>query len=143
MFTTLHLMFETQYNELALAVDEIAERIRALGFAAPGSYAAYAGVVVDSLEADDVPIAEDMIRQLAEGQETLLRTAREVFPTAEAGNDNDSRSADPAHAVAREECLDAPQHDWMIFPIGFNGRAAHTARPKFCLRLGAAGAFWL
>ena len=86
MFNTLHLMFETQYNELALAVDEIAERIRALGFAAPGSYAAYAEL--SSIpEADDVPIAEDMIRQLAEGQETVVRTAREVFLTAEAGND--------------------------------------------------------
>lgn len=86
MFNTLHLMFETQYNELALAVDEIAERIRALGFAAPGSYAAYAKL--SSIpEAEDVPIAEDMIRQLAEGQETVVRTAREVFPTAEAGND--------------------------------------------------------
>lgn len=86
MFNTLHLMFETQYNELALAVDEIAERIRALGFAAPGSYAAYAEL--SSIpEADYVPIAEDMIRQLAEGQETVVRTAREVFPTAEAGND--------------------------------------------------------
>ncbi|MBT5571063.1 MAG: DNA starvation/stationary phase protection protein [Alphaproteobacteria bacterium] len=86
MFNTLHLMFETQYNELALAVDEIAERIRALGFAAPGSYAAYAEL--SSIpEANDVPVAEDMIRQLAEGQETVVRTAREVFPTAEAGSD--------------------------------------------------------
>lgn len=86
MFNTLHLMFETQYNELALAVDEIAERIRALGFAAPGSYAAYAKL--SSIpEAEDVPVAEDMIRQLAEAQETVVRTAREVFPTAEAGHD--------------------------------------------------------
>jgi starvation-inducible DNA-binding protein len=67
-------------------VDMIAERIRALGFAAPGSYAAYAAL--SSIpEATDVPSAEDMIRQLAEGQETVVRTAREVFPVAEAGND--------------------------------------------------------
>jgi len=86
MFNTLHLMFETQYNELALAVDEIAEHIRALGFAAPGSYAAYSKL--SSIpEAEDVPAAEDMIRQLSEGQETVVRTAREVFPIAEAGTD--------------------------------------------------------
>jgi starvation-inducible DNA-binding protein len=86
MFNTLHLMFETQYNEMALAVDEIAERIRALGFAAPGSYASYAEL--SSIpEATDVPVVEDMIRQLTEGQETVVRTAREVFPAAEAGSD--------------------------------------------------------
>jgi len=86
MFNTLHLMFETQYTELATAVDEIAERIRALGFPAPGSYAAYAEL--SSIpEAEGVPAAEDMIRQLAEGQETVVRIAREVFSAADAGND--------------------------------------------------------
>ena len=86
MFNTLHVIFEGKYTELALVVDMIAERIRALGFAAPGSYAAYAAL--SSIpEATDVPSAEDMIRQLAEGQETVVRTAREVFPVAEAGND--------------------------------------------------------
>lgn len=86
MFNTLHLMFETQYTELATAVDEIAERIRALGFPAPGSYAAYSKL--SSIpEAEDVPAAEEMIRQLAEGQETVVRTAREAFPAAEAGTD--------------------------------------------------------
>jgi starvation-inducible DNA-binding protein len=82
MFNTLHLMFETQYNELALAVDLIAERIRALGFPAPGSYAQYAALTTIK-EATDVPKAEEMIRQLVAGQEAVVRTARSVFPAAE------------------------------------------------------------
>jgi len=82
MFNTLHLMFETQYNELALAVDLIAERIRALGFPAPGSYAQYAALT-SIKESTDVPKAEEMIRQLVAGQEAVVRTARSVFPAAE------------------------------------------------------------
>jgi starvation-inducible DNA-binding protein len=82
MFNTLHLMFETQYNELALAVDLIAERIRALGFPAPGSYAQYAALT-SIKEATDVPKAEEMIRQLVAGQEAVVRTARSIFPAAE------------------------------------------------------------
>jgi starvation-inducible DNA-binding protein len=82
MFNTLHLMFETQYNELALAVDLIAERIRALGFPAPGSYSQYAALT-SIKEATDVPKAEEMIRQLVAGQEAVVRTARSVFPAAE------------------------------------------------------------
>jgi starvation-inducible DNA-binding protein len=86
MFNTLHLMFETQYTELALAVDSIAERIRALGVHAPGSYKEFAKL--SSIpEADGVPAAEDMIRQLVEGQEAVVRTAREIFPATEAAND--------------------------------------------------------
>ncbi len=86
LFNTLHLMFETQYNELALAVDEIAERIRALGHPAPGSYAAYAKL--SSIpEEEGVPSATEMIRQLVAGQEAVVRTAREVFPTAEQAGD--------------------------------------------------------
>ena len=86
MFNTLHLMFETQYNELALAVDAIAERIRALGHPAPGSYAAYAKLSTIK-EESGVPKAEDMIRQLVEGQEAVARTARAVFPAAEKASD--------------------------------------------------------
>lgn len=86
MFNTLHLMFEQQYNELALAVDEIAERIRALGEPAPGSYKQYAALSsID--EETGVPSAEDMIRQLVEGQEAVVRTARSVFPAAESASD--------------------------------------------------------
>lgn len=86
MFQTLHLMFETQYNELALAVDVIAERIRALGFPAPGTYSDYAKLS-SIQETPGVPKAEDMIRQLVEGQEAVVRTARSIFPTAEKAND--------------------------------------------------------
>ena len=86
MFNTLHLMFEQQYAELATAVDLIAERIRALGFPAPGSYAAYAALTsID--EETGTPSAEEMIRQLVKGQEAVVRTARAVFPAAEAAND--------------------------------------------------------
>lgn len=86
MFQTLHLMFETQYNELALAVDLVAERIRALGFPAPGSYSEFAKLT-SLKEATGVPAARDMITQLVEGQETVARTARAVFPATEKVND--------------------------------------------------------
>lgn len=85
-FNTLHLMFETQYTELATAVDEIAERIRALGEPAPGSYAAFSRLS-SIKEAEDVPTAEDMLRQLVADQEAVARTAREVFPLADDAND--------------------------------------------------------
>jgi starvation-inducible DNA-binding protein len=85
-FNTLHTMFETQYNELALAVDLIAERIRALGFPAPGSYAQYAELT-SIPEETSVPTANDMIRQLVGGQEAVVRTARSVFPVAEKAGD--------------------------------------------------------
>src|SRR5690606_19328454 len=64
MFTTLHTLFETQYTELALAVDEIAERIRALGHVAPGSYAEFAQLANVKDAPTRVPKAQDMIRQL-------------------------------------------------------------------------------
>jgi starvation-inducible DNA-binding protein len=79
-------MFETQYNELALAVDLIAERIRALGEPAPGSYHEFSKL--SSIAEDtDTPDATDMIRRLVEGQEAVARTARSVFPTAEKASD--------------------------------------------------------
>lgn len=86
MFQTLHLMFEAQYSELALAVDLIAERIRALGHTAPGSYAQFSKLSSIS-EETGVPRAEDMIRQLGEGQEAVVRTARGVFTIAEKASD--------------------------------------------------------
>jgi len=86
MFNTLHLMFEGQYTELALAVDAIAERIRALGVHAPGSYKAFAELT-DIREETKVPSAKEMIRQLVIGQETVVRTAREVFKIAEKASD--------------------------------------------------------
>jgi len=86
LFNTLHLMFEEQYTELAAAVDEIAERIRALGEPAPGSYKAFAKLT--SIEEEEqVPDAETMIRQLVIGQETVVRTARKLFPLVEEAAD--------------------------------------------------------
>ncbi|MCG9885193.1 MAG: DNA starvation/stationary phase protection protein [Cyanobacteria bacterium] len=86
MFQTLHLMFEQQYLELALAVDSIAERIRSLGYPAPGTYREYAELTAIA-ETEGVPSAKDMIRLLVEGQETIVRTAREVFPIVDAASD--------------------------------------------------------
>jgi len=86
MFQTLHLMFETQYNELALAVDLIAERIRALGYPAPGTYSEYAKLAAIK-ETKGVPAATDMIKLLVDGQETVVRTARSIFPLVDKVND--------------------------------------------------------
>ena len=86
MFNTLHLMFEAQYNELALAVDTIAERIRALGYPAPGSYQAYSKLTVIK-EENDTPDAETMIQRLMEGQEAVARTARGIFSAADDAQD--------------------------------------------------------
>lgn len=85
-FNTLHQMFEQQYTELATAVDEIAERIRALGFPAPGSYAQF-GALTSIDEESGVPSAEQMLAQLARDQEIVVRTAREVFPFADTASD--------------------------------------------------------
>ena len=86
MFQTLHLMFEQQYNELWLAVDLVAERIRALGFPAPGTYKQFASL--SSIKDEEgVPKAEDMIRRLVEGHETVARTARNAFKLADENND--------------------------------------------------------
>ena len=86
MFNTLHLMFETQYNELALAVDLIAERIRALGEPAPATYREFGEL--SAIEEDtDRPDADEMIRRLVIGQETVARTARSVFGVVERAND--------------------------------------------------------
>lgn len=86
MFNTLHVMFETQYTELALAVDMVAERIRALGVYAPGTYTQFAQLssIAETIE---VPKANDMIIALVAGHEAVCRTARSVFPAAEQAAD--------------------------------------------------------
>ena len=85
-FNTLHLMFEGQYTELAAAIDEIAERIRALGIKAPGSYREFAEQTsIEEARGDET--AEEMIRELVTGQETVVRTAREAFPAADEAHD--------------------------------------------------------
>ncbi|TWI58598.1 starvation-inducible DNA-binding protein [Pseudomonas duriflava] len=86
MFNTLHTMFETQYTELAVAVDDIAERIRALGFMAPGTYSAYSKLS-SIKEEEGIPDAQDMIRLLIQGQEAVIRTARGIFPAADKASD--------------------------------------------------------
>lgn len=82
MFQTLHLMFETHYNEMWIATDAIAERIRALGFPAPGSYAEFSKLTSIKDE-PGVPKAEDMVKDLVAGHETVIRTARSLFPASE------------------------------------------------------------
>ncbi|WP_024872699.1 Dps family protein [Tolumonas lignilytica] len=89
MFNTLHLMFETQYTELSLAVDLIAERIRALGVYAPGTYKEFAKLTVIQ-EDDGVPKAQEMIKNLVAGQEAVVRTARSLFPLIEKAGDEAS-----------------------------------------------------
>lgn len=87
MFHTLHQLFEVQYTELAPAIDEIAERIRALGHPAPGTFSAFAKLSA-IVEVNGVPEAEEMTRLLMRSHETVARTAREVVPLAqEAGDD--------------------------------------------------------
>lgn len=100
MFQTLHLMFEQQYMELALAVDLVAERIRSLDVYAPGTYRDF--VKLASIkESESVPKAQDMIRELVAGHEAVVRTARSVFPAVEkAADEGQCRSADAAPAIA-------------------------------------------
>lgn len=89
MFNTLHQMFEVQYNEMALAVDQIAERIRSLGAPAPGSYRQYQALT-SLQEEDGVPSAQEMLRSLVQGHEAVIRTARAAFPSVEAAGDEAS-----------------------------------------------------
>ena len=86
MFQTLHLMFMTQYNEIWMAVDTVAERIRALGYPAPGSYKEFAALT-SIKDSSGTISAKEMIKQLVAGQEAVTRTARELLPVAEAAGD--------------------------------------------------------
>ncbi len=89
MFQTLHVMFEQQYTELALAVDLIAERIRALGFPAPATYGQF--VELSSIkEVKGVPGAHKMIEILIDGQEAIVRTARAISPLVDDAHDEPS-----------------------------------------------------
>jgi starvation-inducible DNA-binding protein len=87
MFNTLHLMFMTQYTELWNAVDPIAERIRSLGHAAPGSYGQFGSLASIKDAPATPPAALDMVRILVAGHEAVARTAREVFPLADEARD--------------------------------------------------------
>jgi len=107
MFTTLHTLFETQYTELALAVDEIAERIRAVGSRAPGSYSEFASLAKIK-EAAGTPRAEEMIRDLVADQGLVADTARALYAAAEACGDQASADL----AVRRIEV--AEKNAWML-----------------------------
>jgi len=89
MFNTLHTLFETEYTELALAVDEIAERIRAVGARAPGSYSEF-GALSAVKEASGTPRATEMIEQLVADQATLVDAAKRVVATAARAGDQAS-----------------------------------------------------
>jgi starvation-inducible DNA-binding protein len=86
MFQTLHVMFMEQYNELWIALDQIAERIRALGFPAPGTNSEFARLT-SIKENAGVPDAREMVRLLVQGHEAVARTARKIFPAVEKAND--------------------------------------------------------
>jgi len=86
MFTTLHTLFELQYTEYAAAIDEFAERIRALGAHAPGSFAEFAPLSAVKEETGK-PGADDMIRRLVADQEAVAAVARDVFAAADAAGD--------------------------------------------------------
>lgn len=89
MFNTLHLMFMGQYTEQWNALDLIAERIRALGVPAPGTYREFAKLTVIK-ESEGVPNATEMLKQLLAGQEAVTRTARGLFPLVEKAGDESS-----------------------------------------------------
>ena len=107
MFQTLHLMFMTQYNEIWLAVDTVAERIRGLGYPAPGTCKEF--VALSSIkESNGVPSAKEMIRQLVDGQEAVVRTARELLPVAEKAGDQPTVDLLSARMLVHE------QNAWML-----------------------------
>jgi starvation-inducible DNA-binding protein len=87
MFNTLHTMFMTQYTELWNAVDPVAERIRSLGHAAPGSYAQFASLASLPDVPAEPPKAMAMVKILVDGHEAVARTARSIFPLADKAND--------------------------------------------------------
>lgn len=107
MFQTLHTMFEGQYNELALAVDEIAERIRALGVKAPGTYAEF--LKLSSIKENQGDLsANQMIAELVAGQEAVVRTARGIFPIVDESNDQ------PTADLLTRRMNDHEKTAWML-----------------------------
>ncbi len=107
MFTTLHTLFETQYTELALAVDELAERIRALGEKAPGSYSEFTALSLVSESTGD-PKAEEMIRDLTSDQETVAKLAKELASIA--SEDEDEATS----GIATDRQMVHEKNAWML-----------------------------
>jgi starvation-inducible DNA-binding protein len=107
MFNTLHLMFEAQYTELALAVDLIAERIRALGYPAPGTYGEF--IQLSSIkEVKGQPTAEQMIKHLVLGQEAISKTARSILPVV------DKASDEPTADILTQRMQLHEKNGWML-----------------------------
>jgi len=108
MFNTLHQMFMTQYTELWTAVDPIAERIRALGFPAEGSYAQFGKLSSIPDVPATPPTAMEMVRILVDGHEAVARTARGVFPVA------DKASDEPTADLLTQRLTVHEQAAWML-----------------------------
>lgn len=108
MFNTLHQMFMAQYTELWNAVDPIAERIRSLGFPAPGSYAQFGALGSLKDVPADPPKALDMVAILVEGHEAVARTARSIFPTADEAGD------EPTADLLTQRLTVHEQAAWML-----------------------------
>jgi starvation-inducible DNA-binding protein len=108
MFNTLHAMFMTQYTELWNAVDPIAERIRSLGHKAPGSYAQFGALASVPDAPQTPPKALDMVRILVEGHEAVARTARSIFPLADAASD------EPTADLLTQRLTVHEQTAWML-----------------------------
>lgn len=107
MFQTLHELFEVQYTELATAIDEIAERIRALGEYAPGSFKQFSELSQIE-EETGVPGSNDMIRQLVIGQEAVVRSARAALKIADEAND------DPTVDLMTQRMQIHEKNAWML-----------------------------
>jgi len=108
MFNTLHAMFMAQYTELWAAVDPVAERIRSLGHAAPGSYAAFGKLASIPDAPTTPPKALDMVRILVEGHEAVARTARTIFPLADKAGD------EPTADLLTQRLTVHEQTAWML-----------------------------
>jgi len=108
MFNSLHAMFMEQYTELWNAVDPIAERIRALGHVAPGSYAQYAQLSSLPDAPPEPPKAMEMVRILAQGHEAVARTARSLLPLVDKAND------EPTADVLVQRLAVHEQTAWML-----------------------------
>lgn len=111
MFNSLHAMFMAQYTELWNAVDPIAERIRSLGVAAPGSYAQFGALTSLKDAPSTPPKAMDMVAILVEGHEGVARTARSIFPAAEAAGD------EPTADLLTQRLTVHEQAAWMLRSI--------------------------
>ena len=110
MFNSLHTMFETQYTEQWTALDEIAERIRALGFNAPGSYREFVNLtsIPEEPGLTEAPDWKEMVRQLVAGNEAVARTARKVLKTADDAGD------DPTVDLMTQRLQTHEKYAWML-----------------------------